>query len=105
MKILDIDMDYFLEDVPHFIPEDCTDRISEDFKTWNKEKIIDFIENRLKLSKNNKIKGKIVQHHHEALYYWKNLIDSGLLKVPFEVIHVDSHADLGLGYTSQFIIF
>lgn len=105
MKILDIDMDYFLEDVPHFISQECTDRVSEDYKPWNKDKIIDFIENNLKLSKNNKIKGKIVHHHHEALYYWKDLIENNLLKTPFEVIHIDSHADLGLGFTSQFFIF
>ena len=105
MKVLDIDMDYFLEDVPYSIPQECTSRVSEDYKPWNKEKIIDFIENNLGLSTNSKIKGKIVQNHHEALYYWNDLVSIEALRAPFEVIHVDSHADLGLGFASQFFIF
>ncbi len=94
MKILDIDMDYFLEKAPHFISQECTNRASEDHKPWNKEKVVDFIENNLGLSKSNKIKGKIVCHHNEALDYWRYLINCKLLEIPFEVIHVDSHADL-----------
>lgn len=94
MKILDIDMDYFLEKAPYFISQECTTRASDYYKPWDKDKIIDFIENNLGLSKSNKIKGKIICHHHEALYYWRDLINQKLLKTPFEVIHVDSHADL-----------
>lgn len=61
---------------------------------------IDFLENKLGLSKETKIKGRIVNRHYEALYYWRKLIQENLLSVPFEVIHIDSHADLGLGYPS-----
>lgn len=105
MKILDVDMDYFLYDVAHFISQDSKDRLENSYEVWKRENIIDFIENNLGLSKNNKIKGKIVEHHNEALYYWKELIDNNLLETPFEVIHVDSHADLGLGDKSLFFIF
>lgn len=37
---------------------------------------------------------------NESLLFWKDLIDRGELTIPFEVVHVDSHADLGLGYAS-----
>ena len=59
-----------------------------------------FLENNLGLSKDKKIQVCIVKGHNEALHYWKKLIDQNKLCTPFEVIHIDSHADLGLGYTS-----
>lgn len=105
-KVLDIDMDYFLDDIPTSISTSCTERVDENYyKPWNRESVIKFLENNLGLSKDNKIKGKIVTHHHEALYYWRNLIKESKLKFPFEVIHVDSHADLGMGHPSWTFIF
>lgn len=101
MRILDIDMDYFLKEIPILISEDSTERIpDDDYQVWSKEEVIDFLENKLGLSKETKIKGKIVTHHNEALYFWRKLIQEDKLSVPFEVIHIDSHADLGLGYPS-----
>ena len=38
--------------------------------------------------------------HNEALWFWKELIANKKLSTPFEVVHIDSHADLGLGYSS-----
>lgn len=106
MKILDIDMDYFLKEVPSFIPTNCNKRLPGDrFKSWSKKEVISFFKNNLGLSKNNKIQGKIVTHHHEALYFWRDLIKLSKLEVPFEVVHVDSHADLGLGFNSWIFIF
>lgn len=58
------------------------------------------MENNLGSSKNNKIKGRIISGHNESLFFWKELIAKGELTTSFEVIHVDSHADLGLGYSS-----
>lgn len=34
------------------------------------------------------------------MFYWKKLIVQKKLTTPFEVVHIDSHADLGLGYSS-----
>ena len=83
------------------ISENSTERISDaDYPVWSKDEVIDFFENRLGLSKEIKIKGKIVTHHNEALYYWRKLIQEYSLSIPFEVVHIDSHADLGLGYPS-----
>lgn len=106
MRIVDIDMDYFLKEIPIIISENNTDRLpDEDYQVWSKDEVIDFLENKLGLSKETKIKGKIVTHHNEALYYWRKLIQEERLSIPFEVVHIDSHADLGLGYPSwTFII-
>lgn len=102
MKILDLDMDYFMTEIAN-TPESSTERLSETWygeSTWNKERIRYFLENNLGLSKTEKIKGRVVSGHNESLLCWKELIENGILSVPFEVVHVDSHADLGLGYSS-----
>lgn len=103
VKILDLDMDYFMKSVVTSIFEDETARLSEDDfgkDVWDEEEVRNFLENNLGLSKKRRIRGRIVKGHNEALLYWKELIKRGELNVPFEVIHVDSHADLGLGYSS-----
>lgn len=104
MIVLDLDLDYFMEKVASFIGESVTDRLSDEYYgsfVWKEDKVRNFIENNLGLSKNNKIKGCIVKSHNEALFFWKKLIDQKKLEVPFSVVHVDSHADLGLGYSSS----
>ena len=106
MKILDLDMDFFLEKAPFFISQDSSKRVDgNEYKVWDREKVVDFLETNLKLSKEHKISGRIVNHHHEALYYWRELIGRGNLCTPFEVVHIDSHADLGLGASSWPFIF
>lgn len=106
MKILDIDMDYFVNPVVNNISENSEKRLdSEIFSVWDKEEIIRFLEDNLKLSKDKRIKGRIITHHNEALYYWKDLIYAEEINIPFEVVHIDSHADLGLGYNSWVFIF
>lgn len=87
------------------ISGNSTVRISDDdYLVWSKDEVIDFFENRLGLSKEIKIKEKIVTHHNEALYHWRKLVQEYRLSVPFEVVHIDSHADLGLGYPSWVFI-
>lgn len=101
--ILDIDMDYFMDDVAIGVGESCNERLSDDIyasSVWSEQKIRNFLENNLGLSKSKKIEGRIVSGHNEALFFWDDLIKEKKLSVPFEVIHVDSHADLGLGYSS-----
>ena len=106
MRILDLDMDYFMESIAN-TPFYVTERLSEEEygnDVWEKERVIDFLEHNLGLSKSKKIPGRIVKGHDESLYFWEELISKGQLQDPFEVVHVDSHADLGLGTpTSSFL--
>lgn len=108
MRLLDLDMDYFMDNIATDISEDSNERLPEEYYgscVWTAERIIDFLENHLGLSKTKKLKGRIVSGHNESLLFWKDLIQKGDLVIPFEVIHVDSHADLGLGYSSwQYIL-
>lgn len=107
MKILDLDMDYFMDRIATDIAESIEERLPEAEyagSVWSEQRIRDFLENNLGLSRQNRIKGRVVLGHNESLFTWKELIDKGELNVPFEVIHVDSHADLGLGYSSWIYI-
>ena len=108
MKILDLDMDYFTERPAYFVSADSSERLTEECYTnsvWSEQRVRSFFENNLGLSKDKKIRGRVVSGHNESLLYWKELISAGYLKVPFEAIHVDSHADLGLGFLSYRHIF
>lgn len=101
--VLDIDLDYFVKAQAHTSFSVKT-RLSEDeysHLVWKKDDVIDYIENHLGLSKKKKVLGRFIQGHNESLYFWEELMQEHKLETPFEVIHVDSHADLGLGQTSH----
>ena len=100
MKVLDLDMDFFSEIPAVDIPEDCEERLDEEVYgkgVFSEERVRTFLEKNLGLSKKNKIPGRIVRGHNEALHFWQELIACGKLQAPFEVVHVDSHGDLGCG--------
>ncbi len=103
MKLLDLDMDYFMENIAIGITESREERLSEDeygYCVWSEQRIRSFLEDNLGLSKDRKIKGRIVTGHNEALFFWQELITKESLETPFEAVHIDSHADLGLAYLS-----
>ena len=103
MKILDLDMDYFMKCDVHIGSDSSIERLPEDDygeEVWTEQKVRAFLEENLGLSKTKKIPGRIVTGHNEALYFWQELVSQGKLKTPFDVVHVDTHADLGLGYAS-----
>lgn len=95
-------MDYFMDVIALNI-RNSTKRLTDERyvdSVWSKARVVDFLENNLGLSKKKKIKGRIVKDHNEALLFWKELIENKILQTPFEVVHVDSHADLGNYYSS-----
>lgn len=57
MRLLDIDMDYFLKEIPIMISENNMGRVSDDsYPVWNQKEVTDFFENRLGLSQRQKLK-------------------------------------------------
>jgi hypothetical protein len=44
--------------------------------------------------------GFVVEQHSELFYLWGEATKAGQMASPFEVVHVDAHADLGLGDAS-----
>ena len=86
MKILDLDMDYFIERIAYFVSDNTSERLSNEAYSdyvWSEHRVRSFLENNLGLSKNKKICGRIVSGHNEALFYWKELIASEKLVAPF----------------------
>lgn len=102
MRVLDLDMDYFMNKIAN-TPFSYKGRLDEEDygdSVWSADKVRQFLEQNLGLSKTHKIPGRIVSGHNEALFFWEELINSKKLSDPFDVVHVDSHADLGLGQAS-----
>ncbi|MFX1297708.1 MAG: hypothetical protein ACFFD2_23025 [Promethearchaeota archaeon] len=94
--ILDLDLDFFLDDITY--SRRLNRRLRRDrYHPWSEKQVRDFLEHRCGLSINRKVKGRVVKDHHEAFFFWKELIDKNLLEIPFEVVHIDGHADLGSG--------
>ena len=95
MRVLDIDLDFFLNDVCPFADAgqrpDVTGR-----EPWKKEDVEHFLESRLLLSKTRPIPGRVFETHDQALDFWKDLMEKNLLTAPFHVTHVDAHTDLGI---------
>lgn len=94
MSVLNIDMDYFLNTIHYNSFNDYKRLESNEYIPWEKEEFIYFIENKLGLKKDEKIIGKVVTHHHEVFYYWRDKIEKGALKIPFKIVHIDAHIDL-----------
>ncbi|MFC1979323.1 UPF0489 family protein [Chloroflexota bacterium] len=96
MRVLNLDLDFFLDEIAYFRADDS--RLdSNQYKPWAESKVFCFLENNCGLSMNSTVKGRVVKHHDEAFDYWRELVYSGKLSTPFDVLHIDSHNDLGLG--------
>lgn len=90
-----------MKSVATFINELKSERLpEEDYwdSVWPEREVRDFLEGNLGLSKQNRTRGSVVAGHNESLFFWRELI--GDFSTPFDVIHIDSHADLGLSYRS-----
>jgi hypothetical protein len=95
--VLDLDLDFFVTPTAHPIggPDRRLDPL--EYQSDTPEAIVNFLEQQCGLSAKRPIKGRQVERHDEAFWVWKEWIEGGVLNVPFRVIHVDGHADLGMG--------
>lgn len=96
MRVLDIDLDFFLEDCcPLAAPGE---RPSLDgHRPWTVEQTECFIREQLGLNEAHPVPGKIFETHDQALLFWQQRIGENKLSVPFSVTHIDAHSDLGIG--------
>ncbi len=96
MWVLDLDLDFFLSDCCPLAPKG--ERPSEACANpWTEAAVIAFLEDGLGLDERHPIPGRITETHDGALAFWKERMDEGTLSHPFSVVHVDAHADLGIG--------
>jgi len=96
MRVLDLDMDFFLSDPCPLAP--LGERPDESCATaWHDEDVIRFLEEQCGLSPKHPVPGAIFDTHDKALDFWQTRLAEGRLKAPFEVVHVDTHSDLAFG--------
>jgi hypothetical protein len=97
--ILDIDLDFFQQDVC-YSPSKSGSRLSDQraFAPWSKKAVRSFLENRCLLSKSSPKPGFFCVTHDLVFDKWNTMIRESMLQPPFHVVHVDAHADLGLGF-------
>ncbi len=96
MWVLDLDLDFFLSDCCPLAPKGGRPSPTH-AKPWTEQSIVSFLENGLGLNETHPIPGRITETHDGALSFWKERMEAGLLGKPFSVVHVDAHADLGIG--------
>lgn len=97
MRVLDIDLDLFLEDTCPLAPvgeRPCL----EGHRPWSEADVRRFLEDCCGLDRSRPIPGRVFDTHDKALYFWQERIENGTLTVPFAVTHADAHSDLGIGY-------
>ena len=96
MKVLDLDMDFFLTDACPLAPlgerppESCA-------RPYGDEQVIAFLEEQCGLSRAHPVPGRIFDTHDKALDFWLAQMEAGKLQPPFDVVHVDTHSDLAFG--------
>jgi hypothetical protein len=96
MCVLDIDLDFFLSKRrTHRIGKERPS--DQDAVPWSCEDVRVFLEERCGLSAGKPVPGSVVVQHDEVFGSWQRLIQAGTLRIPFDVVHVDAHADLGMG--------
>jgi hypothetical protein len=94
-RILDLDLDFFVDGAAHMRAYDAERLDAEDYPPWSTADAMTFLKDRCNLSA--KLPGFAVENHGELFPLWRDAIADGTLTPPFEVVHVDAHADLGLG--------
>jgi hypothetical protein len=98
MRVLDLDLDFFVSPTPKGLDTDPAKRLDGSrYSIWTPQEVTHFLEQRLGLSTAARVPGRVATTHDMAFDTWKTGLASGQLTAPFEVIHVDNHADLGVG--------
>lgn len=100
MRVLDIDLDIFVTPINHL---NSSLRLSDEEYELTPQPIIDqFLIEQCGLNTTAPTPGAVLEEHDELFDVLKDLINSKKVCVPFELVHVDAHADLGMGQWSPF---
>ncbi|MBZ5703796.1 MAG: UPF0489 family protein [Acidobacteriia bacterium] len=95
--VLDLDLDFFVWPKIHYPHWKGRAPLRECPHVASAESVRTFLEQRCHLSKDSYVLGQEFRDHHHAFYEWRRWLLDGRLTAPFVVVHVDAHADLGVG--------
>lgn len=96
MRVLDLDLDFFLNKNA-YRGQPGSRRLGPEYLPWRVSEVRLFLEYRCALSHDKPLPGRTAESHDSVLDFWQMLIQSGWLKVPFEVVHIDAHPDMAVG--------
>ena len=94
-RILDLDLDFFLE--PFNALRSSTRLDGDEFSPWTEAAVREFLEKKCLLNREAKIPGCVIERHDQAFDLLKSLRDAGMLAFPIHITHVDPHSDIGVG--------
>ena len=100
MLLLDLDLDLFVDPIAY--GKTGAERLSDvEYTPWPERRFRQFLETQCGLRpaklRGRRPLGKVFSEHCEAFFWWRELIEEGTLTAPFDLVHVDAHADLGVG--------
>jgi hypothetical protein len=97
-RVLDLDLDFFLYGTAHYA-DSAEERLDPDeYPPWPLDAAIAFLAKQCQL--NGRQPGFVVEHHNELFYHCGDAIEAGQMTKSLEIVHVDGHADLGVGDAS-----
>ena len=95
MRVLDLDLDVFVSPIVHvhsaIRPSDA------DYTVWDAHSVRDFLEVKCGLSNLKPTLGAVFDEHDEIFDFINVQIAHGKMSPPFDLVHVDAHADMGCG--------
>ena len=101
--VLSIDIDYFVSPIAFGHSDSSGKRLSDtDYSIRQEEDVRNFLEQRCKLSVNDKVRGCAIISHVDAFDLIHQGIKTGSFTPPVDLYHVDAHADLGAGSDTSF---
>lgn len=93
--VLDVDLDFFVEDPVHYPPGEGRRPEPAEHPVSDVGAALGFLREQCGLRRGRP--GAAVDHHDEVFHHWRAAIAAGVLVPPFDVTHVDAHGDLGFG--------
>ena len=104
MRVLNLALDLFVNPIavwaglaPNRLPDDR-------FRVWDPDLVRRFLEERCGLRVDAPVEGTVVDSHEGALAVWREWIERGELKTPFDLVHMDAHSSLGGGDEGWFYV-
>ncbi len=91
-----MDLDFFQTGIVHWPQGDGRPDVS-DYPPWSHEQVEEFLESSCGLDQHRPLPGGLVDTHDTVFHCWNRQIDAGTLSAPFDVVHIDAHADLSMG--------